>query len=67
MLGYSLLWVQPLGMLLGVIMFMAIAYQTLSTGVRPFAAMRRYVETLPQLDTTAVVGRRAFVQRAAAA
>lgn len=31
------------------------------------AAMRRYVETLPQLDTTAVVGRRAFVQRAAAA
>lgn len=43
MLGYSLLWVQPLGMLLGVIMFMAIAYQTLSTGVRPFAAMRRYV------------------------
>jgi len=31
------------------------------------AAMRRYVETLPQLDTTAVVGRHAVVQRAAAA
>ncbi len=43
MLGYSLLWVQPLGMLLGVIMFMAISHQTLSTGVRPFDAMRRFV------------------------
>lgn len=43
MFGYSLLWVQPLGMLLGVIMFMAIAHQTLSTGARPFDAMRRYV------------------------
>ncbi|HPD13399.1 MAG TPA: divalent metal cation transporter [Planctomycetota bacterium] len=43
MFGYSLLWVQPLGMLLGIIMFMAIAHQTLSTGARPFDAMRRYV------------------------
>jgi len=43
MLGYALIWVQPLGMLLGVVMFSAIAYQTLSTGVRPFDAMRRYV------------------------
>jgi hypothetical protein len=31
------------------------------------AAMRRYVETLPQVDATAVVGRHALVQRAAAA
>lgn len=40
--GYKLLWVAPVGMLLGVIMFAAIAHQTLSTGLRPFDAMRRY-------------------------
>ncbi|MCG3125488.1 MAG: Divalent metal cation transporter MntH [Phycisphaerae bacterium] len=40
--GYKLLWVAPVGMLLGVIMFMAIAHQTLSTGVRPFDAVRRF-------------------------
>lgn len=43
LLGYSLVWVQPLGMLAGIIMFAAISYQTLSTGVRPFEAMRRFV------------------------
>jgi len=43
MLGYSLVWVQPLGMLIGIIMFAAIAHQTLSTGARPFDAMRRFV------------------------
>jgi len=43
LLGYALTWVQPLGMLVGIIMFAAIAYQTLSTGVRPFEAMSRYV------------------------
>jgi len=43
MLGYALIWAQPLGMLLGVVMFAAIAHQTLSTGVRPFDAMRRFV------------------------
>ena len=43
MLGYTLIWVQPLGMLLGVVMFAAVAHQTLSTGVRPFDAMRRFV------------------------
>jgi len=43
LLGYGLVWVQPLAMFLGVIMLAAVAYQTLSTGVRPFDAMRRYV------------------------
>jgi len=38
--GYKLLWVAPLAMLLGVIVFAAIAHQTLSTGLRPLQAMR---------------------------
>ena len=42
-LQYRLLWVQPLAMALGIIMFWAMAYQTLSTGVRPFYAMKRYI------------------------
>ncbi len=37
---FQLLWVAPLGMILGGIVFMAIAHQTLSTGMRPFEAMR---------------------------
>ncbi len=41
--GYQLLWVQPVAMLLGVIMLSAMVHQTLSTGCRPFDAMRRYV------------------------
>ncbi|MBC8328307.1 MAG: divalent metal cation transporter [Planctomycetes bacterium] len=40
--GYRLLWVAPVAMLLGVIMMAAVAHQTLSTGLRPFAAMKRY-------------------------
>ncbi|MCE5249793.1 divalent metal cation transporter [bacterium] len=40
---YRLLWVQPLAMLVGIIMFMAASYQTLSTSIRPFDAMRRFV------------------------
>lgn len=43
MLQYKLLWVQPLAMLLGVIMLSAISYQTLSTGARPFDAIRKFV------------------------
>lgn len=38
--GYQLLWVAPLSMILGVIMLAAVAHQTLSTGMRPFEAMR---------------------------
>ncbi|MBW3625402.1 MAG: divalent metal cation transporter, partial [Armatimonadetes bacterium] len=41
--GYKLLWVQPLAMLLGIVMLNALAYQTLSTGLRPFHAVSRYV------------------------
>ncbi|UCD23291.1 MAG: divalent metal cation transporter [Gemmatimonadota bacterium] len=41
--GYQLLWVQPLAMLVGIIMLAAASHQTLSTGVRPFEAMRRFV------------------------
>jgi len=40
--GYQLLWVAPLAMLMGVVMLSAVAHQTLSTGRRPFDAMRRY-------------------------
>ena len=42
-LEYRLLWVQPLAMVLGIVMFSAMSYQTLSTGVRPFYAMKRYI------------------------
>lgn len=41
--GYELLWVQPLSMLIGCVMLFALSHQTLSTGVRPFTAMRQYV------------------------
>ena len=40
--GYQLLWVAPTAMLIGMVMMMAIAHQTLSTGMRPFEAMRSY-------------------------
>jgi len=42
-LQYRLLWVQPLAMVLGIVMFWAMSYQTLSTGMRPFYAVKRYV------------------------
>ncbi len=42
LLGYSLLWVQPVAMLLGIVMMSALAYQTLSTGMRPFHAINHY-------------------------
>lgn len=40
--GYGLLWVAPVSMLLGIIIMTAVAHQTLSTGQRPFEAMRRH-------------------------
>ena len=40
--GYELLWVAPLAMALGVLMLAAVSHQTLSTGARPFDAMRRF-------------------------
>jgi manganese transport protein len=42
MFGYELLWVAPLGMLLGVVVLAAVAHQTLSTGARPLPAMARH-------------------------
>jgi Mn2+/Fe2+ NRAMP family transporter len=41
--GYRMLWLQVLAMLLGIVMLAAIAYVTLSTGERPFRAMREHV------------------------
>jgi len=41
--GYTLLWVNPASMFLGVIMLGAIAYMTLSTGIRPFHAINQHV------------------------
>lgn len=40
--GYQLLWVAPLGMLLGVLVMAVIAHQTLSTQARPLAAMAQH-------------------------
>ena len=39
----SLLWLQPLAMILGIIMLSAIGYVTLSTGKRPFRAINEHV------------------------
>jgi Mn2+/Fe2+ NRAMP family transporter len=41
--GVSLLWLQPLAMIMGVIMLSAISYVTLSTGERPFQAINKHV------------------------
>lgn len=40
--GYQLLWVAPLAMALGLCMLTAISWQTLSTGRRPWPAMREH-------------------------
>lgn len=39
---YELLWVQPVAMILGIVVLAAISHQALSTGARPFDAMKRY-------------------------
>jgi len=41
--GFSLMWLQPLAMVMGVIMLSAIGYVALSTKERPFVAVRRHV------------------------
>ncbi len=41
--GFSLMWVQPLAMILGIVMLSAIGYVTLSTQERPFEAVRVHV------------------------
>ena len=39
--GYKLLWVQPVAMFLGVIVFSAIGHQTLATQARPYDVFRK--------------------------
>jgi Mn2+/Fe2+ NRAMP family transporter len=41
--GFSLLWLQPIAMIIGIIMLSAISYVTLSTGEKPFKAIRTHV------------------------
>jgi Mn2+/Fe2+ NRAMP family transporter len=41
--GFSLMWLQPLAMILGIVMLSAIAYVALSTGQRPFRAINQHV------------------------
>jgi len=41
--GYELLWLQPIAMLFGIVMLSAIGYVTLSTGERPFHAIRIHI------------------------
>lgn len=41
--GYEFLWIQPLAMLIGCVMLFALSHQTLSTGLRPFAAMKNHI------------------------
>ncbi len=45
-MGYSMMWLQPIAMVLGVIMLAAISYVTLSTGQRPFAAIKENISPL---------------------
>lgn len=52
--GYSLLWVQPLAMLLGIVMLGAISYVALSLESSPFAAIRRQIN--PVLAWSWLVG-----------
>lgn len=42
-MGYDMMWLQPIAMVLGVIMLAAISYVTLSTGQRPFAAIKENI------------------------
>jgi Mn2+/Fe2+ NRAMP family transporter len=41
--GYSLLWLQPFAMILGIVMLGAIGYVTLSTNEKPFRAINGHV------------------------
>ena len=41
--GFSLLWLQPVAMVLGIVMLSAIGYVALSTGQRPFGAINKHV------------------------
>ncbi|PHS09122.1 MAG: hypothetical protein COA78_12180 [Blastopirellula sp.] len=41
--GYSLLWIQLLAIIMGVVMLSAISYVTLSTGQRPFQQINQHI------------------------
>ncbi|MEX0928395.1 MAG: hypothetical protein WDZ53_03250, partial [Balneolales bacterium] len=41
--GYSMLWLQPIAMLLGIVMLSALGYITLVTNERPFHLINRHV------------------------
>ena len=41
--GFSLMWLQPVAMLLGIVMLSAIGYVALSTGERPFRAINKHI------------------------
>ncbi len=41
--GYTMMWLQPLAMMLGIVMLGAIGYVTLTTGERPFRAINEHV------------------------
>ena len=41
--GFSLLWLQAVAMIMGVVMLSAITYVTLSTGKRPFQAINEHI------------------------
>ena len=45
-MGYGMMWLQPIAMVLGVVMLSAISYVTLSTGERPFAAIKEHISPL---------------------
>jgi len=42
-MGYQMMWLQPVAMILGVIMLSAISYVTLSTEERPFHTLKHHV------------------------
>ncbi len=44
--GYEFLWIQPVSMIIGCVMLFALSHQTLSTGERPFAAMKNHFSPL---------------------
>jgi len=41
--GFTFLWLQPIGMMYGIVMLAAIAYVTLSSGERPLKAINQHV------------------------
>lgn len=60
--GYKLLWVQPLAMIIGCIMLFSLSHQTLSTGIKPFAAMRRHAPPCASRPGLAMGHRRPCLQ-----